>query len=303
MNNKELAIDTRWSEHPNIKQELINVSNSIRFINEVPVPISERFKMVKKLIKYSLYEYEFLDVALERSLSCFEFAFKKKYSILESKESKLSFHKLIEWIHNKISLEDTTSRLESLRELRNSLLAHPSYNTILGLSNIELIIDITRIINDVFNDKDIDLRKQRIDKLSKERRRLKEIVDNGFLVKIDEDFRLVVYANLSYYENRNGVNNYYYIFILAKNGSEINKDMRNSTISYKVKTCNPINTNNELIKGNNTYKTNISIEDKHKIERYRNYINNSEMPLLDMIMKEFGDEEVKIRNRHFIKSF
>ncbi|MBN8707332.1 MAG: hypothetical protein J0L62_15780 [Bacteroidetes bacterium] len=95
------------------------LANDIEFIDSVPDDIKKYYNRIRSLIRFSYYEYEFVDVAAQLALISFEMALKLRYKEIEERDSTLSFFKLIEWSINKKLITIEKKRLIALKDLRN----------------------------------------------------------------------------------------------------------------------------------------------------------------------------------------
>ncbi len=208
-----LKIDPRWEGFQNdIKQELLSVSQWISFRKEIDKKIVERFRMVKRLIEFSIYEYEFLDVALERCLPIFELALKTRYNEIEEVKIKRKNNNLyyyIEWANNNNLFDEDVKKVHTLRKLKNALVSHVNRNSIMGTIQIPTILDIVLLINGLYDN--ISLRKKRKNIISDINKKLKEFIKNGAIIKINDKRYIIFEGELVVYENR-GSNDYYHFY-------------------------------------------------------------------------------------------
>ena len=147
-----IRIDVRWDNEDNVRNRFNSIIQMIKFNNQVPIEVLERFKLVKRLLEFSIYEYEFMDLALERAILTFEMALRIKYQRKTGDTKIICLKKLYEWAE-KDGLKIThKNKLEALRQLRNNVCAHPKTNTIFGIMNLKSIVKIVEFINKIFEE-------------------------------------------------------------------------------------------------------------------------------------------------------
>ena len=137
-----LEKDRRWdSWNINSIQYFERLASRIKFAPPVSDDITQRFEVVKKLITYSFFVYDFLDVAFERALFTFELALRKRYFEITSRShqrKKLNLAKLIKWGNKQELFEDEEEVIHSLLRIRNET-AHPKSYQLWGHLSIGLI--------------------------------------------------------------------------------------------------------------------------------------------------------------------
>lgn len=121
------------------------------FNNSVPKTIINRFGTIRKLLEYSYYEYDFIDVALEKCYHTLELALHLKY-ISENPRSnrEMTLKPLIDWAVRENHLKITKEQNKSITFLRNHLF-HPKDDTSLGIVAFPPINVIgNKLINGLF---------------------------------------------------------------------------------------------------------------------------------------------------------
>ncbi|MCK4524587.1 hypothetical protein KAU15_06640 [candidate division WOR-3 bacterium] len=210
----KLNIDPRWgSDQKDIEEKFKSISKVINFRKEVSEKVVDRFRMVKRLIEFSAYEYELLDPSFERCLSTIELALRIRYKEIEGKaiqERKDSLFHYIEW-GNKVNLFDNYGKeVHILRKLRDSFVGHVKGNTIAGGQLIPIILDIVIFINALYDNPII--RKERKDLTRGINKKLKKIIKKGGIIEIDSERYIIFEGKLIIYENR-GNNKYYHLYL------------------------------------------------------------------------------------------
>jgi hypothetical protein len=204
--------------------QLKNIAKKISFSPSLSNNVVKRFEVIKKLIIYSCYEYEFLDVAFERALSTFELALRERYYEIKKIDSKkITLCKLIDWGDSKWLFEESKDRIHSLRELRNSLVGHVTGYSLFGTMSLRPIISIVDIINGLYED--IDLRKLRKQKIQKMNTQLENILENGSILQ-SENIKIIIFkGELIFFNNKNNSYKYYFAFYPIFDPIETNKGM------------------------------------------------------------------------------
>lgn len=188
-----------------------NLAKKVRFLPDVSEDVIKRFDVVKKLLIYSYFEYEFLDVAFERALSSFEVALKKRYFEIEKIEAKeKDLGELINWANSKGLFEDPKNNVDKIRELRNSLIGHPNSYSLFGNISLHIIFPIIDTINGLYEN--TDLRKLRKKEIRKVNKHLEFIFENGSIINIDNKKLIIFWGQLLYFNNTIQPNKYHFLF-------------------------------------------------------------------------------------------
>lgn len=139
--------DSRWNAWGYDEKQFLNIVSAIEFHAGVSTEVVNRFLMVKRLIMHSFFEYEFLDIAFERSLTTFEMALKIRYEEITKKNSEgKRLQALISWGAARNLFDKDEQFIQPLRHLRNYA-AHPTHNSFMGFLAIEPTLRIVEIIN------------------------------------------------------------------------------------------------------------------------------------------------------------
>lgn len=186
--------------------------------DKVSYDVNERYRMIYKLVEYSKYEYEFLDVALERALTTLELGLKERYLDLEHKITRKKLNELIQWANDNSLLIEKREKIHIWRKLRNSLVGHPQGNTILGLVNYDLIIQITNVINSLYNPPKVNRMILKNNEQAKEL--LKKELEKGFKVNVGNEEYLIIYGELIGYSYSKNVFYYGLIPIFSINDDD-----------------------------------------------------------------------------------
>lgn len=159
-NEKLLIKDSRWDLWGiNSIQFFEKVANSLTFKPIIAEDIVKRFEVIKKLVLFSYFEYDFLDIAFQNALMTFEMALKIRYKeLMDKKPIRKSLKTLIEWGVKQELFEDEEFIIDALRNLRNSL-AHPDNYQLLGHLSLNGIQRTAEIINSLYEN--LDLRRVR----------------------------------------------------------------------------------------------------------------------------------------------
>ncbi len=156
------------------------------FKKAVPEDIINCFRVIKKLLLHSYYEYEFCDVATSKALLTLELALQTRYLELTGEkwtikikkgEQRRDLKNLISWFLDRNYFEiSNINYLTQIRQIRNSY-AHPKNYSYAGPAVTDLIQKTIDLINDVYENP--DLRKQRIQLETELKRLLSPISNNG----------------------------------------------------------------------------------------------------------------------------
>jgi len=147
------------------------VSQAIQGRNELPQKVKERLGVIEALLHHSYFEYDFLDVAMERMLFTFEMALRTRME--EADVPLFDEDTLFNYIRKAAShyfFEDGADAAHIVRKLRNDS-AHPEKNSRLGPMALSIIERVMTIINGMYED--LMLRAER----QKEREKLQSELD------------------------------------------------------------------------------------------------------------------------------
>jgi len=116
--------------------------------------VVENFRIIKKLIEHSYFEYKFYDVAALKSMVTLEMALKLRYEELSKTKwpKNKTLEKLIEWFEAGFHFEVyNPDYLDSMREIRNAL-AHPAAHGFSGPGSKHIIAQTVDLINGLYED-------------------------------------------------------------------------------------------------------------------------------------------------------
>lgn len=103
----------------------------------IPVGVRRRLGIIQKLILHSYFEYEFFDVALDRSFQALELALHLKYKILyPNKQGLRNLKPYLDWAVRENLLQDVDHK--QLAYLRNHV-AHPKEDNSMGMVGLGII--------------------------------------------------------------------------------------------------------------------------------------------------------------------
>ena len=208
----EIVKDDIWNSfHINSIEHFENLISEISFQKNVSDDVVKRFEVVKKLILYSYYEYDFLDVAFERSLSNFELALRKRYFEIEQCDAgKKDLQELINWANSKGLFEDSKDRIDSIRKLRNNIVGHPKVYRLFGTISLNMIFPIVDIINGLYED--VGLRFQRKQESRNIKKQLEIILKNGAIFQQNDKKLIIFYGQLLHFNNIKKPYKYHFLF-------------------------------------------------------------------------------------------
>ncbi len=179
--------DETWSAFlvPNSFDEFCKKSiPAINLKAEIDRNVHDSFRVIRKLLEMSYYEYQFYDVAALKAMLTFEMAAKIRYKEINGTYWDKSLKQLIGWFHTRHYFEvynDTF--LNNYRDFRNSL-AHPINNNFAGSLKRQWILYTVDLINAMYEDP--QRRYYRKQLLATVNRKLKKISANGCIVKNGE---------------------------------------------------------------------------------------------------------------------
>ncbi len=166
----------------------------INFKEEVSTEVIEIFKVIRKLLIHSYYEYKFIDIAVTRALHTFELAMKLRYKEINSGKEwseRAPLNQLLEWFRSRSYFEiENPEFFKHVRDSRNSL-THLRGDHFAGTASLHWINTAVDLINDLYED--IEIRKQRFVLQSKIKSNLDKFVSNGAKFK-GPDGHLLLYA-------------------------------------------------------------------------------------------------------------
>lgn len=211
-----LTKDERWEAwSKNSFEYFQKMASAFSFIPQVPETVKKRFETVSKLILHSYFEYEFLDVALERALFTFEMSLRIRYEEIhgskpiDKKGKDWDLFSLIRWASGQGLFEMNESSVQSLRDLRN-VAAHPKEPQLFGHLSLHGIHKIVEIINGLYED--VEVRKARQQEEARIQALLEEHLKNGGELDL-ENARLIIFkASLLYFDNKSASPKYYFLF-------------------------------------------------------------------------------------------
>lgn len=129
---------------------------------QVHTDVIESFRVIKKLILHSYFEYKFYDIATTQSLLTLEMALKLRYKEINSQEwsNKKRLNDLMDWFEEEIYFEVYNNEyLKRIRQIRNWV-AHPSQHFSSGPHTKHIIENVLDLINGLYEDP--ELRKDRM---------------------------------------------------------------------------------------------------------------------------------------------
>lgn len=203
----KLSKDPRWA-HSSFKR-LKEKASWLTFGPSVPEDVVKRFHAVKMLVVHSFFEYEFLDVALDRAVITLELALTLRYRQMEEGRPP-NLAGLIQWGAERNVFEDQLFVLDSYRDFRNQVTAHPQRYYLHGMMALGAIARIAMIVNDIFEpiEKRLERRKT-IDRVNSTLRRWSE---NGVTLMAGESSTVLHHAELAEIDNRRIITVYDFVF-------------------------------------------------------------------------------------------
>ena len=168
----------------------------------VPEDVHQSFRVIKRLLQFSYFEYEFYDVAASRAMMTVEMAMRIKYKQLTGEDwaDKKPLYKLIDWLKESYCFEIYNDGfLNHLRHIRNSM-AHLKRHSFGGPLMNQWILHPMDIINDMYEDPILRYRRQILTIAIQDK--LNEILSNGSQVTINGQSLILFHASVSLINNK-----------------------------------------------------------------------------------------------------
>ncbi|UII19388.1 hypothetical protein [Fulvivirga ligni] len=133
---------------PNFSSKIIP---DFKLSESVPEAIRRRFLVIRKLLEFSYFEYEFIDIAMDRCYHTFELALHMKFNIEHpSKSGKKNFKPYLDWAVKEGFLAMNRDRKQAIAYLRNHG-AHPKSDNLGGVINFKMIHVVgNQLVNELF---------------------------------------------------------------------------------------------------------------------------------------------------------
>ncbi len=181
------------------------------FKKDVSEDVKKIFRVIYKLLVFSYYEYEFLDIAMAKVLVSFELALKIRYEEITGKKwdsKKKPLDQLINWFHKETYFEVyNPALLKQLRKARNHF-SHPNRHEIAGIVGFHLIQNPVDLINDLYEDP--ILRKSRFQLREEMEITLNKILEYGAIVKA-KDLEMLIWKMVVVFVNNKADKPIYYV--------------------------------------------------------------------------------------------
>ena len=127
----------------------------VYFKTEVPNDIKELGSISEKLLLYSYYEYEFIEVALTQAVFTFEKALKIRWKEIQREPAKKNLAGLIDWFYQNNYFETRNDGLpHQLRIIRNGKV-HEETKLIGGVAFISKVYETFDLINDIYESRNL----------------------------------------------------------------------------------------------------------------------------------------------------
>jgi len=121
----------------------------------LPKDVHKRLSVIQKVLEYSYFKYDFIDIAFVQLLILLEKCTKGKYELVERLPSKKkTFHQLIEWLDEKGYFQNRDKQIVNfLREYRNEQV-HDAKFQAGGLILFKMIKKVASLIEYISNSSD-----------------------------------------------------------------------------------------------------------------------------------------------------
>ena len=204
--------DPIWEHFLDLKttKDFNNLSSNLELDNHIPNDIQDRFELVQKLVRYSYYEYDFLDAALSWAFTTFEFALRHKLAeYLNDNSSDKGFGNLIDQANNEGLFDYDKQRIHTLRKIRNDYF-HTDRNQKYGILSLNAVLEIAELINGLYEK--VDIRIERKKEIRKTNKKIKKLFSNGASFKSRFQFCYLEDLELIYFNNQKENPNYTFWF-------------------------------------------------------------------------------------------
>jgi hypothetical protein len=285
---------------------------SIRFDERISHDVKQRYEVIKKLLVYSYYEYDFLDVALHESVLTFEMALAQRYQEVMGvppKQKKmpdwnLGLYDLIEWGASQSLFEDDASVIHRLREIRNAV-AHPEQYQLYGTMAFDIPARVAQIINELYDD--VEIRKERKQTELEINENFNNIEATGALLEIDDKRYLIFLASLLHYENRLESKAYHFAFWPIFDPSKCSKEKCDVGEPIVIScTKHSANGFEHYLSHRSRIKATLKkIENQVDIKKYREWLEFfrgfNEAPIQFHIKVTIGELRAKVKRQYLEK--
>lgn len=170
---------------------------------EISDDIHQSFRIIKRLLQCSFYEYEFYDIAAFQSLIALEMAFRIRYMEIKGEDcpQKKTLQDLFKMFFKLGYLEIYDSFfLDHIRSVRNSM-THRAKHGFGGPGTIQWVHHSIDLINDLYED--INLRKERIDKTRDIDHIFKSLTKQGCIIRLPMEISYFLYdLSVLFYNNK-----------------------------------------------------------------------------------------------------
>jgi hypothetical protein len=163
--------------------------------------IKEEIELVNKLLLFSYYEYEFIDIALTQSAFILEKILKIRYKDINGvSKCNLKFEVLIEWFYKRNYFETfNENEIHQVRNIRNRKV-HEEVKTLGGLAFLKKVYRVIDFINDLYED--TNLRVLRNIALKEWNQKLEKLVTAGAQISIANKQFIIFQAYCAFVNNK-----------------------------------------------------------------------------------------------------
>lgn len=202
MSDVSLKKDSRWdawqiASHSEFQEKMIPL---FHWHPDTHIDIVKRFDLVQKILLFSYFEYELLDVAVDRSLLSLEMALNLRLKELKAFKKWDKFEKRIDSAADLGLFENDDSQIHALRKLRNKSSAHPQHYSLTGIAGHRLVPTIIMVINDLYENR--VLRSQRKQITEEANSQLLSKFTRGAILTENETRMIIWNCTLLHFENR-----------------------------------------------------------------------------------------------------
>jgi hypothetical protein len=199
----EMKRDIRWSIYGNTESFEFFCKEAIPEFHlkaEVHEEVKEGFRIVRKLLEHSYFEYQFYDEAASKALVILEMALRIRYKEIKGDPGKKTLTPLIRWFYSNNYLEVNNEYfIEQIKDVRNHL-THLHQNSIAGPIKRQLIINAANLVNDIYENP--ELRIERALKQKQMQEALHTMKSKGMFLKHENEGHLIFEAWPAFTNNK-----------------------------------------------------------------------------------------------------
>lgn len=162
------------------------------------------FRVIQKILLFSYFDYEFVDVAAERAKLKLETVLKIRYKEINGKvwSKNKNYKKLLSWFDEGGYFEWSSKEiLDHVRQLRN-ITAHAEMHSYAGMMSLHHIQTFVSLINDTYESQ--SLRKDRKSRTDQLNCSINKLLDRGCTLQVEDSAEILIHSmSLEFINNKN----------------------------------------------------------------------------------------------------